>query len=166
MNSQRTPRIEIFSGWKDIASYMGKGVRTVQRYERKLKLPIRRPAGKTKGAVLAFKAEIDGWVKTSPVREGLGRSVHATENGAILSALTQETVQTSRLRQETRRLRHQTVQFRKELTAARQELRATTKSLYKSLGRGVAEEDQIERLSSTRHRTADVLIFDPKKKVN
>src|SRR5579863_4012048 len=103
MNSQRTPRIEIFSGWKDIASYMGKGVRTVQRYERELKLPIRRPAGKTKGAVLAFKAEIDSWVKTSPVREGLWRSVHAIENGT-LSALTQETVQTSRLRQETRRL--------------------------------------------------------------
>jgi hypothetical protein len=32
---------QFLSGWKDIASYLGKGVRTVQRYERDLALPVR-----------------------------------------------------------------------------------------------------------------------------
>lgn len=52
----------ILSGWKDIAKHLGQGVRTVQRYERELGLPIRRPGGKTTGSVLAVKAELDAWV--------------------------------------------------------------------------------------------------------
>ena len=35
----------VLSSWKDIARYMGKGVRTVQRWERHLGLPVRRPNG-------------------------------------------------------------------------------------------------------------------------
>ena len=35
----RIRQLEIFSGWKDIANYLGKGVRTIQRYERELGLP-------------------------------------------------------------------------------------------------------------------------------
>jgi len=37
--------LEILSGWKEIACHLGRGVRTVQRYERELGLPIRRPLG-------------------------------------------------------------------------------------------------------------------------
>jgi len=50
------------SGWKEIASYLGMGVRTVQRYEREMGLPIHRPTGKSRGAVIATKAELDGWL--------------------------------------------------------------------------------------------------------
>jgi len=53
---------EFVSGWKEIADYLRKGVRTVQRYERQLLLPIHRPAGKSKGSVIATKSELDGWV--------------------------------------------------------------------------------------------------------
>ncbi len=52
----------VFSGWKDIANYMGKGVRTVQRYERDFGLPVRRPAGKCGGPVLATRTELDAWM--------------------------------------------------------------------------------------------------------
>jgi hypothetical protein len=62
-------RPQFLTGWKEIANYLGKGVRTVQRYERELGLPVRRPAGKDKGSVIAVVAEIDGWVKASPIRE-------------------------------------------------------------------------------------------------
>jgi hypothetical protein len=55
----------ILSGWKDIANYMGKGVRTVQRYERELGLPVRRPAGRPKASVLITKAELDVWIHTA-----------------------------------------------------------------------------------------------------
>ena len=40
-------RPDVFSGWKEIANYMGKGVRTVQRYERDMQLPIHRPGGRS-----------------------------------------------------------------------------------------------------------------------
>jgi hypothetical protein len=62
-------RPQFLSGWKDIANYLGKGVRTVQRYERELGLPVRRPAGKTTGSVVATKAELDAWITASPIRE-------------------------------------------------------------------------------------------------
>jgi hypothetical protein len=60
--------LEIFSGWKEIANYFGKGVRTVQRYERELRLPVRRPAGKSHAAVIATKAELDAWVAAGAKR--------------------------------------------------------------------------------------------------
>jgi hypothetical protein len=61
-------RVEVLSGWKDIATYLGKGVRTVQRYEQQFGLPIHRPAGKPEGSVLATKAELDAWIAATPVR--------------------------------------------------------------------------------------------------
>jgi hypothetical protein len=124
MGSQRIPHIEIFNGWEGYSEIPGKQRSQCATYERELRLPIRRPAGKTRGAVLAFKAKIDSWVKTSPC-EGLRRSVLAIENRAMLRALTQETMQMRRVREET-------VHLRKELTAAREELRATTEFLHKS----------------------------------
>jgi hypothetical protein len=60
--------LEIFSGWKEIANYFGKGVRTVQRYERELRLPVHRPAGRSHAAVIATKAELDAWVAASAKR--------------------------------------------------------------------------------------------------
>lgn len=52
----------ILGGWKDIANYLGEDVRTVQRYERELGLPVRRAAGKTTVSVIAVKSELDAWV--------------------------------------------------------------------------------------------------------
>src|SRR5205807_4983923 len=48
-----------------------KGVRTVQRYERHMALPVRRPAGNAQGSVLATRAELDAWVRAQPCREAL-----------------------------------------------------------------------------------------------
>lgn len=49
MDFKKAAGIEILSGWKEIANYLRKGVRTVQRYERELGLPIRRPFQETCG---------------------------------------------------------------------------------------------------------------------
>src|SRR5215471_18946466 len=62
--------LEILSGWKEIANYLRKGVRTVQRYEREQGLPIHRPCGKSAGSVMATKAELDGWVNATPTEGG------------------------------------------------------------------------------------------------
>lgn len=68
-NSKPIASSAIFSGWKEIANYLGKGVRTIQRYESQMGLPVRRPAGRSRAAVLATKAELDAWVSASPIRE-------------------------------------------------------------------------------------------------
>ena len=60
---------QFLSGWKEVANYLGKGVRTVQRYERELGFPVRRPAGKSHAAVIATKAEVDAWVAAIPIRQ-------------------------------------------------------------------------------------------------
>lgn len=60
---------EFLNSWKEIANYMGRGVRTLQRYELQYGLPVRRPSGKSRSAVIATRAEIDAWVAAAPIRE-------------------------------------------------------------------------------------------------
>jgi Tol biopolymer transport system component/predicted DNA-binding transcriptional regulator AlpA len=48
--------------WKEISAYLGRGVTTVQRWERDEGLPIRRHLHATKGSVFAYRAEIDAWL--------------------------------------------------------------------------------------------------------
>ena len=57
----------VLNSWKEIAEYMGRGVRTVQRYERELRLPVHRPAGKSRSAVIAFPDEIERWMRETPL---------------------------------------------------------------------------------------------------
>ena len=59
----------ILNSWKEIAGYLGRGVRTVQRWEVQLGLPVHRPAGKDHSAVLAFSSELDEWLNSRPVRQ-------------------------------------------------------------------------------------------------
>lgn len=55
------PAIRI-DGWKDIAAHLGRSVRTVQRWERELGLPIRRLDTGTAEVVNALRDELDAWV--------------------------------------------------------------------------------------------------------
>lgn len=66
MGEKESAPLQILSGWKEIANYLGKGVRTVQRYQRDLGLPIHRLAGKA--SAIAIKSELDGWISAMPVR--------------------------------------------------------------------------------------------------
>ena len=59
----------ILNSWKEIANYLGRGVRTVQRWEAHLGLPVHRPAGRDHSAVLAFSNELDQWLDSRPVRQ-------------------------------------------------------------------------------------------------
>lgn len=54
----------VFTSWKEIASYLGKGVRTVQRWEAQFGLPVQRPNAHTKGIVRATREELDRWIAT------------------------------------------------------------------------------------------------------
>ncbi len=59
----------VLNSWKEIASYLGRGVRTVQRYERDLALPVRRPRGTSRSAVIALREDLDSWLRKAPIGE-------------------------------------------------------------------------------------------------
>ena len=47
--------------WKEVASYLGRGVRTVQRWERDEGLPVHRLAHEKRGSIYAYSHEVDAW---------------------------------------------------------------------------------------------------------
>ena len=49
--------------WKEIATYLNRNVRTVQRWERREGLPVRRHFHGRASSVSACKEEIDAWQK-------------------------------------------------------------------------------------------------------
>jgi hypothetical protein len=59
------PKNKVLNSWKEISQYLGRGMRTVQRWEQKLGLPVRRPRGKKRSAVIAIPAELDAWATSS-----------------------------------------------------------------------------------------------------
>ncbi len=63
----------VLNSWKEIASHLGRGVRTVQRWERDLGMPVRRPRAKSRSAVIAMTDEIDSWLRSSPTSEIIPR---------------------------------------------------------------------------------------------
>lgn len=87
---RETPAPEpVLDSWKEIADYLGRDVRTLQRWEHRRKLPIHRLPGGTKPAVYALKSELDDWSKRVPPREepsgaGLAQSAHGVATVAVL----------------------------------------------------------------------------------
>jgi hypothetical protein len=99
---------QYLSGWKEVSAYLGKGVRTVQRYERELGLPVRRPAGKSSGSVIALKAELDGWVQASPIRKTFQLRTKSSEQSLLSHSLKQHVMELGRLRAKMSELRSET----------------------------------------------------------
>jgi len=52
---------ERLDSWKEIAAYLERGARTVQRWEREEGLPVHRLQHGTLGSVYAYRAELDRW---------------------------------------------------------------------------------------------------------
>jgi len=59
---------EILNSWKEIANYMNRGVRTVQRWETDLGLPVHRPPAGCNSGVKALKSDIDQWLAHTPCK--------------------------------------------------------------------------------------------------
>jgi len=55
--------------WKEIAAYLKRGARTVQRWERTAGLPVRRPRPGDFGPVFAFPEELEAWLYSRPFRK-------------------------------------------------------------------------------------------------
>ncbi|MBV8674113.1 MAG: hypothetical protein JOZ33_11810 [Acidobacteriaceae bacterium] len=73
----------VLTCWKDIAQYLGKGVRTVQRWEQEFGLPVRRPNGiDHKSPVAAHPTDLDAWLQTRWSARNGGRAQLKPETGS------------------------------------------------------------------------------------
>jgi len=54
----------ILNSWKEIAVYLGRGVRTAQRWERELRLPVHRLGKGRRSPVYSTAAELNFWMST------------------------------------------------------------------------------------------------------
>ena len=54
---------ERLDSWKEIAAYLNRDQRTVQRWEAQCGLPVHRIPGRIRSAVYAFPMEIDAWLR-------------------------------------------------------------------------------------------------------
>ncbi len=70
MSSSQDRRLD---SWKEIAHYLGRDLRTVQRWEDEKGLPVHRVPGGKGQAVFAYNSEIDQWLRAGGGDAGLGR---------------------------------------------------------------------------------------------
>ena len=92
------------TSWKEISEYVGRGIRTVQRWESKFGFPIRRPKHGRKSVVLAIPAEIDAWVQSQQFPDGQLDSVES-ERAALFQTMRELRSENRELRSENRQLR-------------------------------------------------------------
>jgi hypothetical protein len=72
-------------GWKEIAAYFDKSVRTVQRWEKELGLPIHRVGSGRGESVHALVDELERWRQTPPARtaEGEAEAAEPAEQASL-----------------------------------------------------------------------------------
>ena len=58
-----TPERVVLNSWKEIANYLDRGIRTVQRWEYKLALPVHRLGPGKRNPVFAFPSELLTWLQ-------------------------------------------------------------------------------------------------------
>jgi hypothetical protein len=96
----------VLTSWKEISSYVGRGVRTVQRWESEFGFPIRRIKPGTKSGVLAIPAEIDAWIQAQQFPDGQLDSVES-ERAALFRTMRELRSENRELRSENRHLQRQ-----------------------------------------------------------
>jgi septal ring factor EnvC (AmiA/AmiB activator) len=145
---------EVLSGWKDIARHLGKGLRTVQRYERELGLPVRRPSGHRTGAVMAVKSELDAWVKSLPTDQepfDANQRQHAYLTSELAKRL-----------KERARLRAQMVALRKELKANIRMVHESIAKVRQQLNETRKLQDSMASVMRQHTKVYDLLAADLK----
>jgi hypothetical protein len=142
--------------WKEIAGYLDCGVRTVQRWEEQLALPVRRADGKNRSHVLAMRSEIDEWLKStfSALRVNGPRRTTGDDLERKISRQIRRDPEISELVLRTKAIRRNIVQLQRALSVAEAELDAAINRLACSgASRLQADIDSIAKINSD-HSTA------------
>ena len=123
----------ILTGWKEIASHLRSGMRTVQRWER-AGLPVSRPFPGRRSNVIADSELLDTWMRDS--------AFWRTQDFDLLDHIQR----TRQLRAENQRERQLLRERMKALGQEMAAVRATIEQLQRSQGNG--------RNTKTRHQSA------------
>ena len=119
--SSAMPTGTYLTTWKEIASYVGKSVRTVQRWERDLGLPVRRGrSGKT--VLLAVTSELDEWVVMNlhySSDQPKSRTQARSGNRSTIAAVAEEVMRLRKLREEMRKSTAELRRLREQLQQQR-----------------------------------------------
>lgn len=62
------PALDRLDSWKEIAAYLKRDVTTVQRWEKRERMPVHRHLHDRIGSVYAFSSELDAWVHSRKLR--------------------------------------------------------------------------------------------------
>lgn len=93
--------VKTLQSWKEIARYVRRGVRTVQRWEEMYALPVHRPAGHGRAAVYALEHEVDAWLASAGTRIAAEEQHGVNANAeALFNRLQMLEAECARLRQQ------------------------------------------------------------------
>src|SRR5438045_6651507 len=84
-----TPRGDRLDSWKEIAAYLKRDITTVQRWEKREGMPVRRHVHDKIGSVYAFRSELDTWTRSRNLDGGTrtGDFVARSDSTGGLTAL-------------------------------------------------------------------------------
>jgi len=85
-DSGKTPE-KTLDSWKEIASFLNRGVRTVQRWERTEGLPVRRHKHLERGTVFAHPSELKAWQRARELGFQARRQIHAVTMAPVVEQL-------------------------------------------------------------------------------
>ena len=76
------------NSWKEIADFLDRDVRSVQRWEHERGLPVHRIPGQKGGAVFAYEAELETWLRSGKAAEPSKAAVagNAEADGGVTSS--------------------------------------------------------------------------------
>ena len=118
----------LLNSWKEISAYLGRGVRTVQRWEKE-GLPVRRIGSGNRAPVLAYAHEIDFWIHARA--ETMASTRHhnlVPDTDALHQSIDQARI-----------LRGRMIELRRNQLDSLEQLIATVISMEKSFGANLAD---------------------------
>ena len=81
--SLERPNAIRLDSWKDIANYLNRSVRTVQRWEMVEAMPVHRHRHGTGGSVYAYSHEVDAWRSSRSQKKPLAPRVSAFQSAPL-----------------------------------------------------------------------------------
>lgn len=93
--SDPLPRDRLES-WKEIAAYLRRDVTTVQRWERRERMPVHRHVHDKGGSVYAFRSELDAWIEARRAGSGAEDGDRAVPQDTVVAGAPSRAAVTSR----------------------------------------------------------------------
>ncbi|PJB79888.1 MAG: hypothetical protein CO090_04735, partial [Acidobacteria bacterium CG_4_9_14_3_um_filter_49_7] len=75
------PNGDLLDGWKSISTFIGKSVKTIQRWEQESDFPVHRVPGRR--SVFAMKSEVNAWLKRQPEPEKYTEDERPAKTGSF-----------------------------------------------------------------------------------